>query len=76
MIQAIIPTYCPDVVRDHRFIPLPFCTGCERNFTEAEFLALPSDGYNIVWDIEYAICPDCARQVQGWRLKTQAWRGR
>lgn len=74
MTQATIPSFFPNVVQDHRFKQLPYCTSCDRRFTEEEFLALTSAGYNIVWDIEYAVCPDCTGNVQGWRRKVQAWR--
>ena len=74
MIQATIPAFCPDVVQDHRFKQLPFCSSCDRRFTEEEFLKLTSTGHNIIWDIEYAACPDCAGQVQGWLRNVQAWR--
>jgi len=73
--QEILPTYCPDVVQDHRFKQLPFCDSCDRRFTEEEFLALPSTGFNFIWDIEYAVCPDCTGEVQGWRREVQGWRG-
>ena len=72
--QVTIPAFCPDVVQDHRFKQLPFCASCDRRFTEEEFLALEKNGYNIIWDIEYAVCPDCAGDVQGWRRKVQDWR--
>ena len=67
MIQATIPAFCSDVVQDHRFKQLPFCDTCDRRFTEEEFLALTSTGHNIVWNIDYAECPDCGNEVQGWK---------
>ena len=75
MIQATIPAFCSDAVKDHRFKRLPFCSSCDRRFTEKEFFALSSTGFNIIWDIDYAACPDCAGEVQGWRREVQGWRG-
>jgi len=74
MIQATILTFCSDLVKDHRFKQMPFCTACDRRFTEKEFAALPPAGYNIVWDIAYATCPDCNAEVQAWLCKVQGWR--
>ena len=73
--QEILPTYCSDALKDHRFIQCPFCSSCDRRFSEEEFLALLPTGFNIVWDIEYAACPDCTGEVQGWRRVVQGWRG-
>ena len=69
MIQATIPAFIPDVLQEHRFKQLPFCTACDSRFTEKEFLVLPSAGHNIIWNIDYATCPDCAGEVQGWRRR-------
>ena len=67
MIQATILLFLPDALQDHNFKQLPQCVGCQRKFTEKEFSALEKNGHNIVWNIDYAICPDCCREVQGWR---------
>ena len=76
MNQLTIPAFIPDVLQEHRFKQLPHCTACGRKFTEKEFSVLQQNGYNCVWDIEYAICPSCASEVQGWRRDVQAWRRR
>ena len=67
MKQLTILAFIPDVLQEHRFKQLPACTACNRRFTEKEFLALQLTGHNIVWDIDYAACPDCGGEVQGWK---------
>ena len=67
MIQATILTFLPGVLQEHRYKQLPQCVGCQRRFTEKDFLALQLTGHNIVWNIDYAECPDCGNEVQGWR---------
>ena len=67
MIQATIPAFCPDVLQEHRFKQLPFCIACDRRFAEKDFLALQQTGHNIIWNIDYAECPDCGGEIQGWR---------
>jgi rRNA maturation endonuclease Nob1 len=67
MKQVTILAFIPNILQEHRFKQLPFCTGCGRRFTEEEFLTLERNGYNIVWNIDYAFCADCGGEVQGWR---------
>lgn len=67
MKQVTILAFIPNILQEPRFKQMPFCIGCERRFTEKEFAALEKNGHNIIWNIDYAICPDCYREVQGWR---------
>ena len=67
MKQLTILTFLPDVLQEHHYKQLPQCTACQRRFTEKEFAALQSTGHNIVWNIDYAECPDCGAEIQGWK---------
>ena len=67
MKQLTILAFFPSILQEHQFKHLPQCISCQRKFTEKEFSKLQSTGHNIVWNINYAKCSDCGKEVQGWR---------
>jgi len=66
MEQLTILAFFQGVPQDRKFKQLPQCIACHRKFSEKEFNALPKTGHNIVWNINYAKCSDCGKEVQGW----------
>jgi len=67
MIQATFLTIIPGIIQEHKYKQLPQCISCQRRFTENEFADLRRSGHNIVWNIDYAKCPECDGEVQGWK---------
>jgi len=66
MEQLTILSFFAGVPQVRKFKQLPQCIACHRKYSEKEFAVLTKTGHNIVWNIDYAQCAGCGKEVQGW----------